>query len=82
MWRQPLPAMLSKAGAGVLIVIMTSLLLTSLPTVSGLILALTLVCCLLPLITLIGAYGRSHLLVATMVVTSTSVCCYLLGGMT
>ena len=79
-WRQPLPAMLTKIVGGILIAVMTSLLLVSLPTISGLILALSMVCCLLPLITLVGAYGRSHLLVATMIVTSTSLVFYLLGG--
>jgi len=77
---QSLPTVSSRLGAALLIMLSGILLFNAMPLVSGLIAALTLVCCFLPLITLLAAYGRLYLKVATVVISVMSIVFYSLGG--
>jgi len=77
---EPLPAMSSRGAACVLISLSVALLVNALPSVSALIVGLSLVCCLLPLITLISAYGRGYLIGATVLVGVSCVLFYLMGA--
>ncbi|NRA62275.1 MAG: hypothetical protein HRU25_15535 [Psychrobium sp.] len=65
---KPLPAKMSALIAALFVVLSIYLLVSVLPTVSAFIVAFTLICCLLPLITLISAYGQQYLTCSTALV--------------
>jgi len=67
-FNKPLPAKKSWFTALLLIGVVVAILLFTLPTVSALILSLSLVCCFLPLITLISAYKKQYLYLSTAVI--------------
>ncbi|MFT5815494.1 MAG: hypothetical protein ACI9VT_003267 [Psychroserpens sp.] len=70
---KPLPVIISRVVAVILLCAMLSQLFLYLPTVSALITGFALVCCFLPLITLISAYKKYYLVLASFLVCVLSI---------
>ncbi|WP_057830024.1 hypothetical protein [Colwellia sp. TT2012] len=60
-FKKSLPILVSRVTVVILLALMLIILLQHLPTVSALITALSLLCCFLPLVTLISAYKKYYL---------------------
>ena len=65
---KPLPFQKSWLTALLLIGLVVAILLFALPIVSALIMSLSLICCFLPLVTLISAYKRQYLYLSTAII--------------
>ena len=66
--KEALPTKISWLTAFILFGLMVFILFEYLPAVSALITGLSLICCFLPLITLISAYKKQYIYLATTVV--------------
>jgi hypothetical protein len=71
--KKPLPMISSRVIAVILLATMLLQLFMHLPTVSALITGFALVCCFLPLITLISAYKKYYLVLASFLVCALSI---------
>jgi len=78
--KKPLPALPFRITAILLLWLMILQLFNHLPTVSALITGLSLVCCFLPLITLISAYKKQYLWLSSTLVFALSVTFTLIDG--
>jgi hypothetical protein len=78
--KNPLPALPSRITAIILLWIMLLQLFIHLPAVSALITGFALVCCFLPLITLISAYKKYYLLLASILIGVFSIAFSSMGG--
>jgi len=74
-----LPAVPSRITAIILLWIMLLQLIMHLPTVSAFITGLALVCCFLPLITLISAYKKYYLVLTSVLVCLLSITFFVIG---
>ena len=77
---KPLPVISSRLIAVILLGAMLLQLFMNLPTVSALITGFALVCCFLPLITLISAYKKYYLVLASLVVCVLSMALSVMEG--
>jgi hypothetical protein len=71
--KKPLPMISSRVIAVILLATMLLQLFMHLPAVSALITGFALVCCFLPLITLISAYKKYYLVLASFLVCALSI---------
>ncbi len=78
--KKTLPVISSRVIAVILLATMLLQLLMHLPTVSALITGFALVCCFLPLITLISAYKKYYLVLASFLVCALSIVLSVLEG--
>jgi hypothetical protein len=78
--KKPLPVISSRVIAVILLGIMLLQLFMHLPTVSALITGFALICCFLPLITLISAYKKYYLVLASFLVCVLSIVLSLFEG--
>lgn len=77
---KPLPALSFRITAILLLFVMLFQLFRHLPTVSALITGLSLVCCFLPLITLVSAYKNQYLWLTSTLVFVLSISFAVIGG--
>ena len=66
--KNSLPMLISRITVAVLLGLMLFILFKHLPTVSALITGLSLVCCFLPLVTLIASYKKYYLRLSSAIV--------------
>jgi hypothetical protein len=78
--KKPLAALPYRVTATMLLWLMLLQLFMYLPTVSALITGFSLVCCFLPLITLISAYKKYYLLLTSVLVCLFSIVFSAVGG--
>jgi hypothetical protein len=78
--KKPLPALSFRITAILLLWVMLLQLFRHLPTVSALITGFSLVCCFLPLVTLISAYKKQYLWLTSVLVFALSVSFTVIGG--
>jgi hypothetical protein len=79
-FKEPLPAVPTRLTAIILMWIMVVLLFQVLPSISALITGFSLICCFLPLVTLIAAYKKHYLYLTSVLVCLFSVMFTLMGG--
>lgn len=78
--KKTLPIISSQVIAVILLGIMLLQLFMHLPTVSALITGFALICCFLPLITLISAYKKYYLVLASFLVCALSIVLFVFEG--
>jgi len=78
--KESLPALPLRIMAIILLCMMLVALLNHLPTASALITGLSLVCCFLPLVTLISAYKKQYIWLTTTLVFALSIAFTVIGG--
>ena len=78
--KKPLPVKSSRVVVVILLCAMLLQLFAHLPTVSALITGFALVCCFLPLITLISAYKKYYLVLASVFVCVVSIAFSIMGA--
>ena len=78
--KKPLPVISSRIIAVILLGAMLLQLFMHLPTVSALITGFALVCCFLPVVTLVSAYKKYYLVLASLVVCVLSIALSVIEG--
>jgi len=80
LFKSPLLVIPSLITAAILLWLMLLQLFVHLPTISAWITGFTLVCCFLPLITLISAYKKYYLLLTSTLICVLSIVFSMIGG--